>query len=93
MQKSATLVLTSYDLQKIEGAISKIKKSTSKLHVTTGEPVTQKIKLIEVQPPIWGCKKADLKRQAISLNGSEKDLQKLTKITVPQGVYLQLLLQ
>lgn len=95
MEKSARLVLTSYDSSKIKGAISTIQKSTKtgRVDVKFGKPVDQKVKWTSGQPRIWGCSKADLKRKYVLVSGKTSDLRKISKVQVPKGVYVQLLLK
>ena len=89
MEKTAQLVLNSYDSLKIETAISNIKKSKSKLNVKLGEPVTSKSKV-----KIWGCQTngLNLRQKTMSVSGSQEDLKRLLlKLKVTEGVYIQLL--
>jgi len=87
MEKTAQLVLNSYDASKIQNAISNIKKSKSTLNIKLGKPVTSKSKVT-----IWGCQTNDLKQKTMPISGTQSDLKKLLlKLTVTEGVYIQLL--
>ncbi|MHB8546500.1 MAG: hypothetical protein ACYDAJ_07020 [Nitrosotalea sp.] len=94
MEKSAKLVVTSYDLPKVNGTITKIMKQSSRLNVNvTGGPITMRMTVSQNQPKIWGCEGDDVKMKSISVSGSSDNLKKLLKIHAPDGVYLQLLPQ
>lgn len=92
MQKSAKIVLTSYDLPKINDAIKTIRLTASDLKIKAGSPRSLKVKKNPDQP-IWGCDASDLKRKAIPIKASTKNLKKFTKIKMPTGVVLQVSLQ
>jgi ribosomal protein S10 len=89
MQKSAHLVLTGYDLSKIEGTVSKIKKYTKEI----GLEVKDESISVKGKSELWGCQKDDTKQKSILVSGSLEDLQKLIKIKTADGVYVQLLLK
>lgn len=92
MQRSAQLLITSYDQRKVDQGYERILAIKSKkIHV--GTPKNQKVKLTKGQPQIWGCDKNDLKQISISISGSIEDLQKLLSIKTIEGVYMQLLLE
>jgi ribosomal protein S17 len=94
MEKTAKLVVTSYDLPKVNGTITKIMQQSSKYHVNvTSSPVTLKMTVSHDQPKIWGRKGDDVKMKSIFVSGSSDDLRKLLKIQAPDGVYIQLLPQ
>ncbi|MBM2851811.1 MAG: hypothetical protein HW420_358 [Candidatus Nitrosotenuis sp.] len=89
MKKFAHLVLTGYELPKIEGTVSQIKKYTKQI----GLEVKEESVSIKGKSELWGCQKDDTKQKSILVSGSMEDLQKLLKFKTADGVYLQLLLK
>jgi hypothetical protein len=89
MQKSAHLVLTGYELSKINETMSKIKKYTKEI----GLQVKDESSPAKGKSELWGCQKDDTKQKSILVSGSTEDLQKLIKFKTADGVYLQLLLK
>lgn len=94
MEISAKLMVTSYDLPKVDVTISNVMRQSSKINVTIkGKPVIQKVTTSSNRPKVWGCTIDDLKRKSIFVRGSADNLKKILKIQAPDGVYIQLLPQ
>lgn len=92
MQKSAKLVLTSYNLDTINTSLAVILAQAVKMRVSVeGTPVSSKVVFSNDDTPIWGCKRSDVKRKSVFVSGSVQDLKKLIKIKTAEGVYVQLL--
>lgn len=92
MPQDTKLVLTSYDLPKIDKSISTILKNAPKLKVEIKkDPVTQKVGQFADEPKLWGCDGKDVKRKAIIVSGSFSNIQELVRIQTPDGVLVELL--
>ena len=92
MKQTANFVLTSYDLPKIDGAISNIRRNVSRMRITLGDPEEQNISWLKGKPKMWGCSGDDIKIKTILVSGSSEELKKLNRIKAPDGVFTQLLL-
>lgn len=94
MQKSAQLVLTSYNLKTIDVSIDAILSQAVKMNISVeGKPVSSKVVPSKKTTPMWGCERDDVQRKSIFVSGSIDDLKKLIKIKTPEGVYVQLIPQ
>lgn len=88
MEKTAKLILNSYNEEKIRSALLNIRKSTEKLKLTLESDDTAKIPVRR----IWGCQTHNLKQQVMSIHGSTDDFRKLlSDLKLTEGVYIQLL--
>ncbi len=94
MQKSAQLVLTSYNSKTIDVSIESILSQALKMNISVeGKPVSSKVIPSNKKIPMWGCEKDDVKRKSVFVSGSIQDLMKLIRIETPEGVYVQLIPQ
>lgn len=86
---TADVVLTSYIQKDIDNAIKALKNSIEeKQNYKMGKPAVQKVKANE---EIHGCRVNELNRKSFTVTGPAKDLPKLNKVKIPEGVYFQLL--
>lgn len=92
MQRSAQLLITSYDKQKVDQGYKEILAIKSK-NIHVGKPKPQKVSSTKNQPPIWGCEDNDLKQVSITIDGEFEDIRKLLSIKTIEGVYMQLFLE
>lgn len=93
MQKSAQLVLTSYNSKTIDVSIESILSQALKMNISVkGKPVSSAVSSNK-KIPMWGCEKNDVKRKSVFVSGSIQDLMKLIRIETPEGVYIQLIPQ
>jgi hypothetical protein len=94
MYKSAQLIATSYDFDKIDKSLEKILEQAKKFNVqASGKPTSRKVVFSDKENPLWGCMKSDVKCKSVYVSGSVENLKKIIKIKALGGVYIQLVLE
>ena len=91
MLQTARLVLTGYDLSKIDRAVSVVLKNMSRFNISIQEkPSVQKIGHLDDEPKLWGCDSKDVTRKAMTVKGSFTDMKNLVHVKTPDGVLVEL---
>lgn len=85
MANSATVVIASYESEKIKKTISQFKKFTVSHQLQSPTNIKQPKNLIKIH----GCNGDDLMRKSIFITGPFDTLTKLTTVKTPKGVVLQ----
>jgi hypothetical protein len=82
---TATVVIASYESEKIKKAVLQFKKFTVSHHLTNPTNVKQPKSVIKIH----GCNGDDLIRKSILITGPLETLTKLPTVQTPKGVVLQ----
>lgn len=85
------IVLTGYDLSKVDRAISVILKNMARFNIDVQEkPSVQKIGRSDSEPKLWGCDNKDVTRKTMIVSGLFTDMKNLVHVKTPDVVLVEM---
>ena len=85
------IILTGYDVPKINRAVSAILKNMSRFNIKIlKNPSVQNVGRSDSEPKLWGCNYDDVTRKVMTVDGSFVDMKKLVNVKTPDGVLVEM---
>ena len=86
------IVLTGYDLSKVNKTVSTILKNMPRFNIRIHKkPSVQKIGRSDSEPKLWGCNSDDVTRIIMTVKGLFTDMKNLVHVKTPDGVLVELI--